>query len=371
MLRNIDALEYEDWLLLELYYAYLEARRGKRNTADEYKFEINWFENLVNLRDGIVSRSYRPSRGIAFITRRPVVREIFAAPFRDRVVHHFLCDLVMDWWDDHLQPDSYSCRIQKGTLYGIRRLQKRIWNISEGYKQPTYVALLDIQGYFMSLKRELLFERAMWGANRQFAGNKPMLDLVQFLWEQIIFDDPIKDVTKRGRSSDWDLLPASKSLFNQPSGQGIVIGNLTSQLLSNVYLDQLDRFVRYNLGYEAYGRYVDDFYIVAPASQLNKLQRDITAIEKYLRSIGLTLHPKKRKIVDVNKGVPFLGAVIYPGHTVPSKRFKKNFYETAEAVMMGRKGPESIVSYLGHGKHMNSSRLEMRIFEKMGWVYRF
>ena len=111
---------YENRLQLALYVAYLEARKGgKRSTRDEQMFELNADENLKLLRKDILDKTYRPSRSSAHIIYNPVIREIFAATFRDRVVHHLIFDTVYNWWDRRMIEDAYSCRVGKGTLYGI------------------------------------------------------------------------------------------------------------------------------------------------------------------------------------------------------------------------------------------------------------
>lgn len=360
-----------DWLIKELYYSYREARKGKRKTEDEHRFELNEYENIVALCDDILGRTYKPSIGIAFIIMLPVIREIFAAPFRDRVVHHFLFRMVYEWWDRRLIYDSYSCRKGKGTKFGIDRLEHHIRSVSADYTKETYIIKLDIQSYFMSLPRKELYKRAMWGLDRQFPEKGALYEICKYLWKEIIFDDPIKGVKRRGKLSDWKKLPKTKSLFHQPPGQGIVIGNLSSQLLSNIYLDQLDRFVRYELGYKHYGRYVDDFFIVVPASDLARAKKDIKKIETFLTGIGLTLHPQKRYIQEVHKGVEFLGAVIYPHCRVPSRRLKRNFYKAAEEYATIDHRKERILSYLGHLKYFNARRFEKRVFERMGWDYSF
>ncbi|MDO4611622.1 MAG: RNA-directed DNA polymerase [Candidatus Saccharibacteria bacterium] len=359
-------------LLFELNIAYNEARRGgKRGTFDEHKFEINEATNLVNLRDTLLDRTYRPSRGTAHIIYNPVIREIFAAPFRDRIIHHWIYNCVYDWWDRRFVIDSYSCREGKGTKYGIDRLAHHIRSLSDNYKKEIYVIKLDVQGYFMSLDREKLFKRAIWGLDQQFKNNKNWkYHLLKFCWEQIIFDDPIKGVIKQGWPNDWKNLPRSKSLFYQPKGKGIVIGNLTSQLLSNIYLDQLDRYIIYDLGYKHYGRYVDDFYFLVEKENLEKAKNDIKAIERYLTRLGLTLHPKKRYIQPVSRGVPFVGAVVYPGRIYPSKRLVKNFRTAVHEVATGRRDPESIASYLGHLKYLKSDKLITKVFAEVGWKYR-
>ena len=362
---------FNRWLLAQLNNAFYEARKAKRRTRDERNFEVFLPENLKKLASSIILRQYEPSRGIAFITRRPVIREIFAAPFRDRVIHHFLFNQCAEWWDRRFIYDSYSCRKGKGTLFGIQRLKHHIRSVSQNYSKKTYVIKMDIQGYFMSLPRKALYERIVWGLDRQFADNEARKDLLKYLWRKIIFDDPIKGVKRRGSIHDWDNLPDSKSLFRQKPGFGIVIGNLTSQLLSNIYLDQLDRYVIHTLGYKHYGRYVDDFYIVVTEDKLTQAKRDIEKIRKYLKSINLTLHPKKTKIQEINRGVEFLGVVIYPYRIVMGKRYKTHFYEAAAEVGMGRKGIETVVSYLGHARHFDGQKLASRIFERVGWRYMF
>ena len=362
-----------EWLLHELYFAYLDARKNKRGTSDEHRFEINAMENLVILRDDIMRHRYKPGRGIAFIIYDPVMREIFAAPFRDRVVHHFLYNQVAEWWDRRFIYDSYSCRKNKGTLFAIKRLQHHINSVSLRGTKKAYVIKLDIQGYFMSLPRDRIYERACWGLDRQFlSSDKQWLKwLVKYLWKEVIFDNPIKGVKIRGSIHEWDALPENKSLFCQPPGRGIVIGNLSSQLISNIYLDQLDRYVKYELGYEHYGRYVDDFYMIVSENEYASALSDIEKIKDFLYSIELTLHPKKRYIQEVSHGVPFLGMVVYPNAIVPSRRFKNHFYHAAIEYLMGFNSDESITSYLGYMKNIDGKRICQKIFEINGFDYRF
>lgn len=360
------------WLTRQLYKAYLEARKNKRHTKDVYMFEMNLAQNLAQLREDLINHRYKPSRGIAFIVRRPVIREIFAAPFRDRIVHHFLYNMSYSWWDRRLIYDSYSCRKKKGTLFGIMRLKHHICSVSQDYTRPAYVLKLDIQGYFMSLSRDKLYERVAWGLDWQFADDVVLRDFLKYIWHEIIYDDPTKDVMMRGPRKGWARLPKTKSLFCQPPGKGIVIGNLSSQLLSNIMLDILDRYVKYELGYEHYGRYVDDFYIVVTKEELPKLKRDVKKIEEFLKGeLELTLHPNKRYLQEVHKGVEFLGVVVYENRIVPSKRFKNNFYRAAAEVGMGYREVDSVLSYLGHSKHINSKKLAAKVFEYYAWDYRY
>ena len=368
-MQNTQTLS--EWLLRELYFAYIDARKRKRDTNDEHNFELNDIENLSLLCDDIISRRYSPSRGIAFIIHEPVVREIFAAPFRDRIIHHFLYNQVADWWDRRFIYDSYSCRKGKGTLFGIKRLQQHVRKVTKGNSVEAFVLKFDIQGYFMSLSRKKVFERVEWGLNNQFNDNDWLKFLLKFLWRKIILDDPTEGVRIRGKIQNWDDLPDTKSLFCQPPGKGIVIGNLTSQLISNIYLDQLDRYIMYELGYRHYGRYVDDFFIIVSKTELNKALSDVEKINDFLHFLELTMHPKKRYIQNVKNGIPFLGAVVYPDSIVPGKRFKDHFYKAMQKYCMEIVDENTIVSYLGYLKNLDGKKFCKKTFDKFGFDYKY
>lgn len=378
---------FEHFILQELWDAYDTARKGKRHTVDEHRFELNDMEDIINLRDSIVRRYYKPSRGVAFIIRDPVTREIVAAPFRDRVIHHFLFNVCAEWWDRRFLPDSYSCRKGKGTLYGQKRLARHIRQVTNNYTEQAFAVKLDIQGYFMSLNHELLYERILWGLDQQFyhstrpdvengirchpEDRSKLYDTLKYLWHEVIFDEPMQNIAIRGRRSDWKYLPKSKSLFAQPKGRGIVIGNLTSQLLSNIFLDQLDRFVTFDLGYKHYGRYVDDFFIIVPIAKKEQLLRDVAVIEKYLAAeLKLTLHPKKQYRQTVDKGVPFIGTVVYPGFITPGRRARNNCFKAAYRLATNGEGDiEGFVARMGHMKHINSRKFLKKVFDTYGWEF--
>ena len=366
------------WLLEELTAAFTEARKGKIKTCDEHSFELHWLRNLVNLRDSILEYRYEPSASVSFVIFDPMVREIFAAPFRDRVVHHFLYNMQAGWWDRRFLYDSYSCRVGKGTLFGMRRAQKFMQKVTNNYAKKAYIVKLDIRGYFMSLPREKLYERVSWGLKQQFKDvmndrmGYQMYKICDFLWRRVLFDDPVSKAWKRGPVVNWSpgVLPPKKSLFGQPPGQGIVIGNLTSQLVSNIYLDQLDRFVFYNLGYKNYGRYVDDFFIMVPEEEYEKLKSDIPRIEYFLNvKLGLTLHKQKRYYQEVKRGMSFLGARVYPHCLYPSDRLQKKFRLASVGLMYGYKDTDSIVSYLGIMMHLDANKLKKEVFDANGWVF--
>ena len=376
-IKRINALGFRTWLITELTIAFREARKNKLGTFNEHQYEVNWQENIVQLADSILQRTYEPSGSVSFIIFDPMVREIFAAPFRDRVVHHFLYRMQAEWWDRRFIYDSYSCREGKGTLFGIERVQKMMKQASNDFTKDAYVLKNDIKGYFMSLPRKKLYLRIKWGLDKQFAMFKTdragyeLYMTCLFLWHQVIMDDPAPKSYRRGNASDWESLPPEKSLYNRDAGQGIVIGNLTSQLASNIYLDQLDRYIKYDLGYEYYGRYVDDFVRIVPAEQYEKALRDNKKIEAFMRdNLELTLHSKKVYVQPVDKGVNFIGCRIYPHTLYPSNRLQqkldqavRKFVETKGANMA------TLLSYLGLMQHLNAHKFIKKVFARYGLDY--
>lgn len=147
----------KEQLLVDLFKAYYEARKHKRNTRNQLRFEMNLEENLVNLRDELYDRTYKVGRSTCFIIEDPVKREIFAADFRDRVVHHLVYNYIMPIFERTFIADSYSCRKGKGTLYGVKRLEHHIRSCSKNYTTTVYALKMDIQGYFMNINCKRLF----------------------------------------------------------------------------------------------------------------------------------------------------------------------------------------------------------------------
>ncbi|MBR0480830.1 RNA-directed DNA polymerase [Candidatus Saccharibacteria bacterium] len=358
-------------LVNQLYMAYMEARRHKRDTEDEMRFEFNLPDNIENLADTILRQTYEPSRGIAFIVKSPVIREIFAAPFRDRVVHHLLFNLSGEWWDRRFIGGSFSCRKGKGTLFGWRKLQKDMRRCSQMGKVPSMIYKFDISGYFMSMQRARLFEEVEWGISRQFKNSRRIYRMTRFLWHEVIFDDPTQGVKIRGKRIDWQNLPRSKSLFCQRPGRGIVIGNLTSQLLSNIFLNQFDQYVKRELHYEFYGRYVDDFYFIVQDKDIPRFDEDRARIALFLQSMGLKLHPKKCYAQPVEHGMDFLGARVFLQHQQPGRRVVRTFHSVANDIFYGsRDDVEVLGSYDGILSHMHAIKMITKVYEHYGWDYK-
>lgn len=354
----------------ELFRGHLKSRKAKRRTHDEHKYELNLFENLMNTARALVTYQYRPSRGIAFVIRNPVIREIFAAPYRDRVVHHYVFDKVIDYWERQFIYDSYSCRKGKGTLKGIRRMELFMRQASRNFQDEVYILKYDLSGYFMSLPRRLLYQKAVQGLAKQYSNRYGReFRRLQFLWHKIIFDDPTDGVTVRGSVKDWRRLPAKKSLFKQPNGFGVVIGNLTSQLLSNIFLNDFDHYMKEWLHYRFYGRYVDDFYVLVRKDNYRLALSQEKQMRWYLSRQGLRLNLAKTYRQSIAHGVAFLGVVIYPRCTVAGRRLKQNFAMAVYKSLRSRLEPKSMTSYVGFLLHHDCFGLIMNMWRNVNGCY--
>ena len=366
--------KYDQQLLLDLFRAYFDTRKNKRSTANALAFEVDYENKLFTLYEEIINRKYRIGKSICFIVYKPVQREIFAADFRDRIVHHLIFNCINQIFDKHFIRDSYSCRVGKGTSEGVRCADHFIRSCSENYKRDCWILKLDIQGYFMSMDRNILYkkikDRLTIIKNPEFD-----IDLILYLIYEVIFNDPTKNCHIKGKKKDWKGLPKTKSLFFSQKDQGFPIGNLTSQLFGNIYLDELDHFVREGLNMEYYGRYVDDMIFVHFDKEI--LKSIIPKIKNFLQEeLGLSLHPKKIYLQNFKKGVYFLGVFIKPYRIYIGKRTKQNFndklvfwnrYIKIEKNLSDKQKDEFIScvnSYLGIMKHYSTYRLRKKIMEE-------
>ena len=314
-------------LLTDLFAAYYKARSNKRNKKTQVNFEKKLAENILSLYDDIISGKYAVGRYTCFVIRRPVLREVFAAGFRDRIVHHLLFNYISPIFERSFICDCYSCREGKGTLYGVQRLEHHLKSCSLNNTRKCYILKLDIESYFMSIDRKILFDMVQTKINKALSSPQPSQWLspvfVKYsslfidLLKRVIFSNPTKGCYKKG--GGWNELPRNKSMFSCKDGCGLPIGNLTSQLFSNVYLSLLDDFVKRDLGFKHYGRYVDDFYIIDYSK--DKLLKAIPAINDFLKSkLRLSLHPRKIYLQEAKRGVRFLGSYVTPYYTKVDKR---------------------------------------------------
>ena len=365
----------KDKITLDLFQAYFDARKNKRNTINALAFEKHFEANVFALCDEILENRYEPKPSICFIVDKPVKREIFAADFRDRVVHHFICNYISPVFEKIFINDSYSCRKGKGTHYGIKRIDHFIRSCSQNYTRDCYILKLDIKGYFMAMNKPLLYKKVKEELIKQKHKIDFDLPLVLYLIEKTIFNDPRKNCIIKGRKTDWAGLPESKSLIHAKRNCGLPIGNLTSQLFGNIYMNDFDHWVKRELGIKYYGRYVDDFVLAHPDKE--HLTSLITTIRNYLvDTLNLTLHPDKIYLQHYSKGVQYLGAIIKPHRVYLANRTKGNFYATIESQNLIARAHKpikeeqgkflsSMNSYLGIMKHYKSYKLRKNMIFKL------
>jgi len=363
--------------LRDVFAAYYACRANKRRTANALAFEVDFETELVALWRELNSGQYRPGRSVAFIVDKPVKREIFAADFRDRVVHHLVINKLNPLFEAEFIYDSYASRAGKGTLFAVRRLERFIRSCSANYTSDAYVLKLDIAGFFMHINTVTLFHRLeQFIAARYGGGDRGLLiDVCRV----IAANRPTENCVIKGHRSDWVGLPPGKSLFDATPDCGLPIGNLTSQVFANFYMNPFDHYVKHDLGVRFYGRYVDDLVLVHP--DRDYLSGLIPVLGTYLdQHLGLTLHPKKTRLAHHRDGVEYLGAFIKPGRVYAGKRTKGNFHAaiTRHNTVAADHQPSrdeqeefraSMNSYLGYLKHYDTRTLRRAIVSQRvnGW----
>ena len=383
MQKTLFDNQNEEKLLEDLFQAYFDARKNKRNTVNALAFEQHFEDEIFQLYDEIRTGNYTPSRSICFIVDTPVKREIFAANFRDRVVHHLIYNYIAPIFDKTFINDSYSCRLGKGTHYGIKRIDKFMRSCSQNYSKDAYILKLDIKGYFMAINRGLLFEKVKQTLYSKLHQINFDLSLVLDLIKKTIFNDSTKDCIVKGKKEDWIDLPLDKSLFHTKPDCGLPIGNLTSQLFGNIYLNELDHFIKRDLNIKYYGRYVDDFVLIHKSK--NYLKSLIKQLSTFLRStLNLIMHPQKIYLQHISKGVKYLGAVIKPYRIYIANRTKGNFYNSImeqnkvvknskPTIEEKEKFVSCMNSYLGIMSHYKTYTMRKRmLFENLsGWWWNY
>jgi len=331
-----------------LYRAWRKARLGKSSRASVARFALNLERELTDLHTALRDGSYRSGRYRLFTIYERKPRQIAAAPFRDRVVHHAIMNIIEPPLDRTFIHDSYACRKDRGVHRAVDRYQRwcRIYR---------YALKIDIASYFASIDHEIL--KAQLARKLK---DKPLLALL----EHIIDGSP--PVTAEADYFDGDdlLTPLERR-------RGIPIGNLTSQFFANFYLNGLDHFVKQQLGAPAYLRYVDDMILLANDKPTLWRWRD--AIDEYLAALRLRLHPRKCHLTPVECGLDVLGYRVYPGRRElrndNGHRFARKLRGMARAYARGRYRladfKPSIASWNGHAQHADTDQLRRRIFEQV------
>lgn len=303
----------------EVFDAYFECRKHKRRTVSAARFEIDFVIGCYNLWKELNSDTYKIGKSITFCVTVPKIREVFAADFRDRIIHHLIIGKFNNIFESEMLDSSYACRKGRGTLYGARSLQSDMQAIGG----DGWYARCDIQGFFMSINRDVLMdeiERLLRKNNISDA------DWWLKLIKTVVMNRPENNCDIHGNRRLWDRLPQNKSLFHS-NGVGLPIGNLTSQVFANVYMSMFDRWVVGMLGPEGrYSRYVDDFVVLHKDKQV--VVDIVRQAREWLRKeLKLTLHPKKVCIQQIHKALRFTGVCVRTNCILPSKRLTEGTYK--------------------------------------------
>lgn len=346
----------------EIYEAYYDCRRNKRSKASAVMFSVHYERELRELRRELNDMTYNIGISIAFGITRPKHREVFAASFRDRIVHHLLMIKLEPILESEMIENSFNCRKGKGTECGVNTLAEQIKTVSQNYTREAYVLQCDLQGFFMSIDKHILWNMVSNVMHKKWCyGN---LDWWLWLAKMIIMHRPERNCVIKGDRSILDNLPDNKTLFRS-NGKGLPIGNLTSQIFGNYYLTAFDKWVISILpeGYE-YGRYVDDFYIIG-TNKTYMMHRLVPAIRQKLSSeYLLTLHPRKVGITAARKGIAFIGAVIKPWGVYVSNRTVGHAFEVAEIERVEdiERHVQRLNSYFGFMRYRLTYAIRWRLF---------
>ncbi len=308
-----------------LLIAWQEFLRGKRNRHDVSEFSPYFIDNILTLHDELLHKNYQHNRYQAFKINDPKPRDIHKASVRDRLVHHAIYRVLYPYVDRKFIFDSFSCRINKGTHRAINRFREYGRKVSRNNSRTVWVLKCDVKKFFASIDHETL-KRIL----------KKYIQDPDTLW---LLGQVIDSFHAEGNIST-----------------GLPIGNLTSQLLVNVYMNEFDQFVKHDLKVRCYIRYADDWVILS--ENKSYLENLIPKISGFLKpQLRLSLHPDKVFIKTLASGVDFLGWVHFPHHRVLRTATKRRMIKRLRYTNT----KETATSYLGMLKHGNTYKLAKRI----------
>jgi retron-type reverse transcriptase len=318
---------YQDIISLEnLLLAWREFIQGKKNKKDVQLFQRNLMQNVIDLHDNLRNKKYKHSPYEAFKIEDPKPRDIHKASVRDRLLHHAIYRKLYPYFDKQFIHDSYSCRINKGTHKALTQFKNYSNKVSQNHTKTVWILKCDVRKFFASIDQEILLT---------------------------MLSKYIQDV---------DILNLLKTIIQSfqsiEKGQGLPLGNLTSQLLVNIYMNEFDQHMKHVLKTKYYIRYADDFVIMSDDKKY--LELVLTDVKRFLvEKLKLQLHPYKVFIKTLYSGMDFLGWVHFPKHrvlrTVTNRRmFKKLSDEPRE---------ETIQSYIGLLSHGDTYGLTQRVID--------
>lgn len=330
---------FEQVISLEnLLIAWKRFRKGKQKKADVQTFEFNFEDNLFKLRKELECRTYRPDPYTSFYISDPKLRHIHKASVRDRLLFQAVFQILYPIFDKQFIFDVYSSRNQKGTHRGVGRLQSLARKVSRNYTRPIYALKCDIRKFFDSVDHRILAEII----------RRTVLDS-ETLW----------------------LIDKIVGSFETAPGRGVPLGNVTSQLFANIYLNELDQFVKHKLKAKCYVRYCDDFVILSERREL--LISLIPQISSFLSEhLKLELNPAKVIIRKLSYGIDFLGYVILPHYVVLRTKTKRRILRRVTKMQKHLHCGEieekflhqSLASYAGLLTHCHGFKIKSRLLER-------
>lgn len=310
-----------------------------------------------DLNDG----SYQIGRSTCFVISYPKWREVWAAGFRDRIVHHIIYNRIAEDFYRRFIYDSYACIPGRGALFGESRIDGFMRSATENWQRPAHYLQADLANFFVSIDKDILAGLVLKHVDTPW---------LRRLIAQVIHHDPTQG--PRFNSPRWKMrqVPQHKSLFNS-NGRGLPIGNLSSQFFANVYLNELDQLVKRRLGIRWYGRYVDDVVLIDHDPQ--KLNAAFDVMQVFAgEKLRAAFHPKKTTRNTCDKGVNFCGMILLPHRKYLRRR-------TAKAMQHVANGPERFAdpehwtsqmnSYLGLCRHANTYNLRKQVAIETGATF--
>jgi RNA-directed DNA polymerase len=308
-----------------LLQAWEEFEVGKKNRKDVQDFSVFLMDNIFSLHDQLIKHTYKHSGYQAFKINDPKARDIHKASVRDRLLHHAAYRILYPFFDKTFISDSYSCRLNKGTHKALNRFREFGWKVSKNNTKACWLLKCDIRKFFASIDHKILKNI-----------------LASYIEDRNVFD-LFENVIDSFHEKD-------------KNGVGLPLGNLTSQLLVNIYMNEFDQFVKHKLKTKYYLRYADDFVFFSQDKK--ELENLIHAAADFLQSkLRLTLHPGKVFIETLSSGVDFLGWVHFSRHmTLRTATRKRMFRKLKESAKEG-----SLQSYLGMLEHGNEYSLSEKL----------
>ncbi|MFA6424512.1 MAG: reverse transcriptase/maturase family protein [Candidatus Magasanikbacteria bacterium] len=317
---------YKDIISLEnLCLAWQEFIVGKKKKLDVIKFSRNLMDNIVELHDSLVNRTYSHGSYKSFYITDPKRRHIHKASVRDRLLRHAVYRILYPFFDRTYIADSYSCRLNKGTHTALAKFSLLIRKVSQNSTCTCWVLKCDIKKFFASIDHEILLSIL-----RGYIPDKDIIGLLQNI---------IGSFNTDGKNK-----------------VGLPLGNLTSQLLGNVYMNHFDQWVKHRLKAKYYIRYADDFVFLSPDKIY--LESIISNIRSFLQTnLKLSLHPDKLFLKTIASGVDFLGWVHFPNHRVVRTKTKQRMVKKIRSSV----SEQSYSSYLGLVSHGNTVKLQQQL----------